>query len=99
MKGFENFSKNSSSSGGSSNKKKNLYTDDDHIFSLSSANFVKALMKRQGLSMNGSTSKDDFDDYEDSVDPNGTAALRNLESPSLNNGTPGRKRKARVIED
>lgn len=97
IKGFENFSKSSSSSGGGSNKRKNLYTDDDHIFSLSSANFVRTLMKRQGLSMNGPVSKDDFDDYEDSVDPNET--VRNLESPSLNNSTPGRKRKARVIED
>lgn len=86
VKGFENFSK--AGGGGSSNKKRIQYTDDDHIFSLSSVNYIKTLNKRQGVTMNGvngslgsgggsSNTKDDLDDYEDSVEPaNGGAAIR-----------------------
>lgn len=64
VKGFENFAKNTSSA--SSNKKRIIYTDDDHIFSLSSTNYIKSLMKRQG---NLPNAKDDFDDFEDAVEP------------------------------
>lgn len=107
VKGFENFTKTNT---GGSNKKRIVYTDDDHIFSLSSANYVKTLMKRQGLSLLGS--KDDLDDYEDSVDPisakenNGLAAMakdKETAPPSSaissNSGTPARKRKARTFDD
>lgn len=79
VKGFDNFAK---SSAGGSNKRKMVYTDDDHIFSLSSATFVKTLMKRQGMALAAA----DLDDYEDSVDP-GTGPAK---EPA---GTPGRKRK------
>lgn len=125
VRGFENFSKNSGGgSAGSmgSNKRRLAYTDDDHIFSLSSINFVKTLMKRQGLSINDSyqytdspssnsnnPTKDDFDDYEDSVDPNiGKDPKSNgvsTESPATTPGTPTssgippRKRKARALDD
>lgn len=78
VKGFDNFAKSSSG-----NKKKMMYTDDDHIFSLSSATFVKTLMKRQGLS----TGAPDLDDWEDSVEPNGNSGKES------NSGTPGRKRR------
>lgn len=107
VKGFENFTKTNT---GGSNKKRIVHTDDDHIFSLSSANYVKTLMKRQGLSL--LASKDDLDDYEDSVDPitakesNGVAPVvkeKEVTAPasaiSSNSGTPGRKRKARTFDD
>lgn len=90
VKGFENFSK---ISGGSGGKKRMNYTEDDHIFSLSSANFVKAYMKRQGVS------KEDFDDYEDSVDPAAPVPASNGDVPSSPGSTPGRKRKARILDD
>ncbi|CUM63166.1 uncharacterized protein PRCAT00000734001 [Priceomyces carsonii] len=100
VKGFDNFAKNSS---GSSNKKRLQYTDDDHVFSLSSSTFVRAMMKRQGL---GSSSKEDFDDYEDTVEPiqqppaNGTSATSPSNSANTpNSSTPGRKRKARTFDD
>lgn len=60
VKGFENFSKNTLNN----NKKRIVYTEDDHIFSLSSTQYIKELSKRQGHSM-----KEDYDDYEDSVEP------------------------------
>lgn len=87
VKGFDSFAKSSS---GGSNKRKMVYTDDDHIFSLSSSTFVKTLMKREGV--NGGAP--DLDDYEDSVDPgngNGNAG-------ESNGGTPVRKRKSRFDE-
>lgn len=86
VKGFDSFAK--SSSGGSS-KRKMVYTDDDHIFSLLSATFVRTLMKRQG------NSGPDYDDFEDSAEPpsNGTP---NGNKEQL--GTPGRKRKNRLEE-
>lgn len=88
VKGFDNFAKSSS---GGSNKRKMVYTDDDHIFSLSSSSFVKTLIKREGVN-NGAT---DLDDYEDSVDPvNG-----NANSSESNGGTPVRKRKSRFEEN
>ena len=62
VKGFDNFTKANT---GGSHKKKIVYTDDDHIFSLSSANFVKHYSRRQGLSVKG----DEYDEYEDSVEP------------------------------
>ncbi|KAK6459134.1 histone acetyltransferase subunit NuA4-domain-containing protein [Scheffersomyces xylosifermentans] len=89
VKGFENFSK---TGGGGSNKKRIQYTDEDHIFSLSSVNYIKTLMKRQGQ-LNGtngtagpgggsgsggpSNAKDDLDDYEDSVEPGASVSSIN----------------------
>lgn len=119
VKGFENFSKTSGGGLNGSNKKKITYTDDDHIFSLSSNNFVKTLMKRQGLHVPSSTSSNqlnDLDEYEDSVDPsmnnkldqssnggsssgNAVASMVAASASISASGTPGRKRKARVIED
>lgn len=105
IKGFENITKTSGGSG-NSNKRRVVYTDDDHIFSLSSVNYIKQMLKKQGQSINGSstTTKDDFDDYEDSVDP-ATAGLEKKansiersETPS-SGGTPSRKRKARTFDD
>lgn len=87
VKGFDNFAKSSS---GGSNKRKMVYTDDDHIFSLSSSTFVKTLMKREGVH----TGAPDLDDYEDSVDPvSGTNA-----GTESNGSTPARKRKSRFDE-
>lgn len=64
VKGFENFGKMSL---GSSNKRKLVFNDEDHIFSMSSATFVKSLMRKQGIS----GAAPDFDDYEDSIEPSG----------------------------
>lgn len=103
VKGFENFSK--TGGGGGANKRKIVYSEDDHIFSLSSVNYIKSLMKRQSHTSNGGSSKDDFDDYEDSVDPTTASAgskansIEKNETPSGSSGTPSRKRKARVLED
>lgn len=72
VKGFENFSKNTNA-----NKKKIVYTDEDHIFSLSSTQYIKNLMRRQGEPV-----KEDYDDYEDTVEVN------EPESP----GTPRKRR-------
>ncbi|KAG5417584.1 EAF6 [Candida metapsilosis] len=93
VKGFENFSKSSGGgasatgggggSGASGFKRRIVYTEDDHIFSLSSISFVKNMVKRHGAgyaaAANGAlanatassiiNARDDFDDYEDSVDP------------------------------
>lgn len=100
VKGFENFAKSGGGgasgvsgggggggSGTSGFKRRIVYTEDDHIFSLSSISFVKNMVKRHGANYaaattvvgngslsNGSASsiinsKDDFDDYEDSIDP------------------------------
>ncbi|KAF8000369.1 hypothetical protein HF325_005298 [Metschnikowia pulcherrima] len=67
VKGFDNFAKNSS---GGSNKRRLVITDEDHIFSMSLATFVKTLQKKQGTV----SSTTDLDDYEDSVEPaNGNA--------------------------
>ncbi|KAM9898660.1 hypothetical protein OXX69_009783 [Metschnikowia pulcherrima] len=67
VKGFDNFAKNSS---GGSNKRRLVITDEDHIFSMSSATFVKTLQKKQGTA----STTTDLDDYEDSVEPaNGNA--------------------------
>lgn len=107
VKGFDNFSKNS---GGSSNKKRIQYTDEDHIFSLSSANYVKTLMKRQGISMGSGSSKEDLDEYEDSVDPgnsNSNEQTNNVENATTSNqganiestSYSGRKRKIRTFDD
>lgn len=82
VKGFDNFSKSSS---GGSNKRKIMYTDDDHIFSMSSATFVKTLMKREG------TAGPDLDDYEDSVEP----VSASTPAAESNGDTPSRKRKSR----
>lgn len=120
VKGFENFSK--TSGGGGSNKRRYQYTDDDHIFSLSSVNYIKSLMKRQGISPNGingsgyssgpaasTNTRDDFDEYEDSVDPGSAAAAAAaaVNKPTATLGeeslsalaTPTRKRKARNLDD
>ena len=105
IKGFENITKTSGGGGGGSNKRRVVYTDDDHIFSLSSVNYIKQMLKRQGQSINGSsTTKDDFDDYEDSVDPatanfgTKTGSIERSETPS-SGSTPSRKRKARTFDD
>lgn len=116
VKGFENFSK--TSGGGGSNKRRYQYTDDDHIFSLSSVNYIKSMMKRQGISNGGNGSgyasgaggaiRDDFDEYEDSVDPGSAAAAAAAAKPtaaaiteeSLSAlATPTRKRKVRNLDD
>lgn len=55
VKGFENFSK--TGGGGGANKRKIVYSEDDHIFSLSSVNYIKSLMKRQGHTSNGGLQK------------------------------------------
>lgn len=133
VKGFENFSKSSGGgaggtgggSGSSGFKRRIVYTEDDHIFSLSSISFVKNMVKRHGTgyATNGSlgngtassiiNSKDDFDDYEDSVDPTtanlgvklsnpiaaAAASTENNKSETSRSSTPSRKRKARTIED
>lgn len=88
VKGFDNFAKSLS---GNANKKKMTYTDDDHIFSLSSATFVKTLLKREG----SASGAPDLDDYEDSVDPAGGNSTSGKES---NSSTPVRKRKSRFDE-
>ncbi|KAG7663613.1 EAF6 [[Candida] subhashii] len=108
VKGFENFSK-SGGGGVGGNKRRITYTEDDHIFSLSSVNYIKGLMKRQGISnisssTGGGGNKDDFDDYEDSVDPTGgiNVAQKSGSSDSISSssaGTPSRKRKARTMDD
>lgn len=82
VKGFDNFAKSTSGS----NKKKMLYSEDDHIFSMSSATFVKSLMKRQGIN-----TAPDLDDWEDSVEP----ANHSGKESNSNSGTPSRKRKGR----
>ncbi|CAK7895907.1 chromatin modification-related protein Eaf6p [[Candida] anglica] len=90
VKGFENFTKTNT---GGSNKKRIIYTDDDHIFSLSSANFVKNFSRKQGL--NGKN--DEMDEYEDSVEPtNGGGSSANGSSQT---STPARKRKTRVTDE
>lgn len=102
VKGFESFSK---TSGGGSNKRRFQYSEDDHIFSLSSANYIKLLAKRQGLSGSyAGAGKEDFDEYEDSVEPGSavpsSAVAKTVEKESTsNNNTLSRKRKARIIED
>ncbi|KAI5964835.1 EAF6 [Candida pseudojiufengensis] len=140
VKGFENYSK---LSGGSSlattglmgNKRRIVYTEDDHIFSLSSVKFIKNLHKKNGgttaysivngngylengNSNNGSAdtslnntlqtiinSKDDYEEYEDSVDPSGANSGIKITLPPHDSrsdsasSTPSRKRKARTIED
>ncbi|GEQ67666.1 hypothetical protein JCM33374_g1331 [Metschnikowia sp. JCM 33374] len=83
VKGFDNFAKGSS---GGSNKRKLVITDEDHIFSMSSATFVKALSKKQGTA-SGTT---DLDDYEDSVEP-GNATVVTKDSGG---STPTRKKKS-----
>lgn len=79
VKGFENFGKMSL---GGSNKRKLVFNEEDHIFSMSSATFVKALMRKQGI--NGAT---DYDDYEDSIEP----SSGNSDGPSngVTNGSSG----------
>jgi chromatin modification-related protein EAF6 len=66
VKGFDNFTRAST---GGSHKKRIHYTDEDHIFSLSSATFAKLFARKQGVSAKG----DELDEYEDSVEPNGAA--------------------------
>lgn len=109
VKGFENFSKNTNIS----NKRKISYTDDDHIFSLSSSNYIRNLMKRQGEThYDGQPLKDDFDDFEDSIEPpngtpggmgshgNGPGSVHpGTREDSPSHSTPGRKRKVRNLDD
>lgn len=89
VKGFENFTKSSSSS----NKKRMVYSEDDHIFSLSSGTYVKTLMRNMGTNP-----KEDYYDYEDCVEPAGYPP-QNTSEPASVNLTPGRKRKARTYDD
>lgn len=83
IKGFDNFAKTLSSSF----KRKLAYTDEDHVFSMSSATFVRTLQKRQG------TGQPDYDDFEDSIEP--PASSQNGQKEQ---STPGRKRKSRTEE-
>lgn len=86
VKGFDNFSKTSNSS---NFKKKLPFGEGDHIFSLSSYNYVKSL-KRGGL---------DFDEYEDSVEvPLGVPLAKPVE-PASSTSTPSRKRKIRSLDE
>lgn len=80
VKGFDNFAK---SSAGGSNKRKMNYTDDDHIFSMSSATFVRTLMKRQGVA----PSTPDYDDFEDAVETGSPQAIKDA-----NGSTPKKKK-------
>ncbi|OBA20723.1 NuA4-domain-containing protein [Metschnikowia bicuspidata var. bicuspidata NRRL YB-4993] len=82
VKGFDNFAKSSS---GGSNKRRLVITDEDHIFSMSSATFVKTLLKRQGMVSTAT----DLDDYEDSVEPTNGGVL----GKDAGAGTPTRKKK------
>ncbi|KAL6453217.1 EAF6 Chromatin modification-related protein EAF6 [Candida maltosa Xu316] len=101
IKGFENISK---TTGTSSSKRRVVFTEDDHIFSLSSVNYARSLLKRQGHTTNGT--KEDYDDFEDSVDPNTAnlgvkppSGIERAETPTTGGGTPSRKRKARTFDD
>lgn len=111
VKGFDSFTKSNTNT---ANKKRITYTDDDHIFSLSSVNYIKGLMKRQGLVANGGAARtDDFDDYEDTVEPRADSPSSHLahghhsrpgansvlQSNGLGQSTPGRKRKPRTFDD
>lgn len=85
IKGFESFGKMSL---GGSNKRKMVYNEEDHIFSMSSATFVKLIMRKQGVNTNGG----DLDDYEDSVEPvNASGSNGNTKDSA--SSTPLRKRK------
>lgn len=96
VKGFDNFNKSNT---GGSNKRKLTYSDEDHIFSMSSVNYVKNVMRKQGLASNGSKNED-FEDYEDSVEP-GSATPTNGSNPQpmSNQVALGRKRKSRTVEE
>lgn len=88
VKGFDSFGKMSL---GAFNKRKMVFNEEDHIFSMSSATFVKSLMRKQGVPTSGG----DLDDYEDSVEPsngvaNGNGTVNGKDSPI---STPLRKRK------
>ena len=82
VKGFDNFAKNSS---GGSNKRRLVITDEDHIFSMSLATFVKTLQKKQGTV----STTTDLDDYEDSVEPANGNAGKDVSAATL-----ARKKKA-----
>ena len=92
VKGFESFGKMSL---GGSNKRKMMYSDEEHIFSMSSATFIKTLMMKQGVD----SGTGDLDEYEDSVEPittgngvvNGTGNENAIEESPTD--TPLRKRK------
>lgn len=81
VKGFDNFAKSNS---GGSNKRKFVITDEDHIFSMSSATFVKTLLKKQGTA----SASTDLDDYEDLVEPPTGATL----GKDVSGGTPRKKK-------
>ncbi|ODV80969.1 NuA4-domain-containing protein [Suhomyces tanzawaensis NRRL Y-17324] len=100
VKGFENFSK--TSGGGSSNKKRFQYSAEDHIFSLSSVNYIKTFVKRHGISFAVNANKDDLDEYEDSVDPGSNSATKAAAYEKENSSsasTPTRKRKIRALDE
>lgn len=118
VKGFEAFSKTGSAAlaslgaGGGANKRRFQYTQDDHIFSLSSASYSKSLMRRQGNGQNSagsngsstpSASKDDWDEYEDSVEPSNGKSVPDASNPVASAGSElgsqTRKRKPRVLDD
>ncbi|CAN3355256.1 chromatin modification-related protein Eaf6p [Diutina catenulata] len=95
IKGFDNFSKAS----GSTAKKRLQYSEDDHIFSLSSTNYLKQMMKKQGTA-NGTT----IDDYEDVVEPRdqGAGSPSVPAAPSDDGSAsspPARKRKSRIPDE
>lgn len=118
VKGFEAFSKTGSAglaglnSGQGSNKRRFQYSQDDHIFSLSSASYSKTLMRRQGSGLNSAgsngssspaVSKDDWDEYEDSVEPSNGKSVPDSSGPVASAGSEPssqtRKRKPRVLDD
>ncbi|WPK23906.1 hypothetical protein PUMCH_001156 [Australozyma saopauloensis] len=86
VKGFESFGKMSL---GGLNKRKMVFNDEDHIFSMSSATFIKALMRKQGVN----SSSGELDDYEDSVEPGNGTGNGNTSGKESASSTPLRKRK------
>ncbi|CAI5757404.1 unnamed protein product [Candida verbasci] len=100
IKGFENFSKSSGSTTGGSiinSKRRVTYTDDDHIFSLSSVKYIKNYSRRHNYT-NGSKD-DNFENFEDSVEPPNNKSIDKISEISSNSSTPTRKRKARTLDD
>lgn len=92
VKGFENFGKPSVSA---SNRKRPVYSDEDHIFSMSSVNYIRNMMRRQGA---GTSGREELEEYEDSVEPSAANGINNG-SASQQQGSPPRKRKIRSQEE
>lgn len=92
VKGFENFGKTNVSA---SNRKRQVYSDEDHIFSMSSVNYIKHMMRRQGA---GTSGREEIEEYEDSVEPSAANGTNNGSVPQ-HQGSPPRKRKIRPQEE